>query len=92
MSDAQVERSEESRGPRSPRRTVFGRFGRGKAPTKPEQPLDYKNIDYLARFLSPQGKIVSRKRTGFSGQDQRVLTNAVKRARFLALLPYVGKV
>jgi small subunit ribosomal protein S18 len=56
----------------------------------PEEPLDYKNADYLSKFLSPQGKIWSRKRTGFSGQNQRKLTTAIKRARSLALLPYIA--
>jgi small subunit ribosomal protein S18 len=75
-------------GRRGPR---FPRFGKGRGPVRPEQPLDYKNLEYLTRLLSPQGKIPSRKRTGFSGQDQRKLAQAVKMARFLALLPFVGK-
>ncbi|MEM7201128.1 MAG: 30S ribosomal protein S18 [Planctomycetota bacterium] len=68
----------------------FARFGRGKKAVEPDQPLDYKNIEYLSKFVSPQGKIWSRKRTGFSGQNQRKLANAIKRARFMALLPYSG--
>ena len=75
---------------RRPRRGKFARFGRPKRVVSPEEPLDYKNVTYLARFLTPQGKIYSRKRTGFSGQDQRKLANAIKRARFLALLPYMA--
>ena len=77
------------RAPR-PRRGRFARFGRGRKEVEPEEPLDYKNINYLSRFLSPQGKIVSRKRTGFSGQNQRKLARAIKNARFIGLLPYVG--
>lgn len=68
----------------------FARLGRPKRAAAPEEPLDYKNVEYLSRFISPQGKIVSRKRTGFSGQNQRKLANAIKLARFMALLPYVG--
>ncbi len=68
----------------------FARLGRPKKSAVPEEPLDYKNVDYLVKFLSPQGKIWSRKRTGFSGQHQRRLTNAIKRARHMALLPYIG--
>lgn len=75
---------------RRPRRGKFPRFGRGKRVVTPEEPLDYKNVAYLARFLTPQGKIHSRKRTGFSGQDQRKLARAIKRARFMALLPYIA--
>ncbi len=70
------------------RRNRFPRFGRRKL-VAPEQPLDYKNIDYLSKLVSPQGKIWSRKRTGFSGQNQRKLANAIKRARLLALMPYI---
>jgi small subunit ribosomal protein S18 len=72
------------------RRGKFAKFARPKKVAAPEEPLDYKNVEYLARLISPQGKIWSRKRTGFTGQNQRVLANAVKRARFMALLPYVG--
>ena len=53
---------------RPPRRGSFSKFGRVKKNVEPEEPLDYKNINYLSRFLSPQGKIHPRKRTGFSGQ------------------------
>jgi ribosomal protein S18 len=68
----------------------FARFARARRGVKPEEPLDYKNIAYLSKLLTPQGKIMSRKRTGFSGQDQRQLARAVKLARFLGLLAYVG--
>ena len=68
----------------------FARFGRPKKVTIPEEPLDYKNIEYLSKFVSPQGRIWSRKRTGFSGQNQRKLANAIKQARFMALMPYIG--
>lgn len=68
----------------------FSRFGRPKKAARPEEPLDYKNVEYLAKFISPQGKIWSRKRTGFSGQDQRRLALAIKHARAMALLPFVG--
>lgn len=70
-----------------------GKFSKFKGPKRrmyPEEPLDYKNIEYLFKLVSPQGKIWSRKRTGFAGQDQRDLANAVKRARFMALMPYLG--
>ena len=75
------------------RRSRFGKFGaRGRKSAKPEEPLDYKNVAYLAKFVTPNGKIFSRKRTGFSGQNQRKLAIAIKQARFLGLLPYVGRV
>ncbi len=69
----------------------FGRFTRGRRVVQPEEPLDYKSVDYLMKFVTAVGKIHSRRRTGFSGQDQRKLGVAIKRARFLGLLPYVGR-
>jgi small subunit ribosomal protein S18 len=63
-------------------------------PEKPGEfvvpPIDYKNIDLVQRFVSPQGKIFSRKRSGSCGKHQRQLKIAVKHARLLALIPYVG--
>jgi len=83
---------EEQRGGRGGRRGSFSKFGRGKTRiVEPEEPLNYKNIPYLMRFLSPTGKIVSRRRTSFNGQNQRKLALAIKNARHLALLPYVGR-
>lgn len=52
--------------------------------------IDYKNLEYLGKFLTPQSQILSRKRTGFCSQCQRELKQAIKRARHLALLPFVG--
>ncbi len=69
----------------------FSRFGKTPTNAKPEEPLDYKSVAYLSRFLTPTGKIQSRRRTGFSGQNQRKLTRAIKNARLLALLPYIGR-
>lgn len=53
--------------------------------------VDYKDVATLKKFLTPQGKLFSRKRTGLSAASQHALARAVKRARFLALLPYVGE-
>lgn len=82
-----ISRRKESGGPRR----KFGRFGPQKAAVEPEEPLDYKNVAYLSRFVAPTGKIMSRKRTGFSGQNQRLLGQAIKRARILGLLPFVWR-
>ena len=51
--------------------------------------IDYKDVETLKRFLNPHGKILSRRRTGLSLKNQRALALAVKRARYMALLPYV---
>ena len=70
----------------------FSKFGRGKARlVAPEEPLDYKNVQYLLRYVSPTGKIVSRRRSNFSGQNQRKLARAIKNARHMALIPHVGR-
>jgi small subunit ribosomal protein S18 len=52
--------------------------------------IDYKDTAYLQRFLTPQAQILSRKRTGFCAQCQKQLKQAIKRARHMALLPFVG--
>ncbi len=75
-----------------PRRSKFGRFGAKRREVEPEEPLDYKNVGYLSKFVSPNGRILSRKRTGFSGQNQRKLALAIKNARIVGLMPFVGRV
>lgn len=52
--------------------------------------IDYKDPEFLMRFLNEQGKILPRRITGNSLKSQRRLATAVKRCRQLALLPYVG--
>ncbi|MBT7895771.1 MAG: 30S ribosomal protein S18 [Flavobacteriales bacterium] len=54
------------------------------------QYIDYKDPDFLMRFLNEQGKILPRRITGNSMKFQRRLAISVKRARQLALLPFVG--
>jgi small subunit ribosomal protein S18 len=71
------------------KRSKFAQFKPRKI-VKPEQPLEYKNVEYLSKFIGPTGKLQSRRRTGFDGQDQRKLASAVKLARFMGLLPFVG--
>ena len=51
--------------------------------------IDYKDTQRLRRYLSERGKIVPRRVTGTCARHQRQLTTAIKRARHLALLPYV---
>lgn len=52
--------------------------------------VDYKDIAYIRQFTNPYAKIVSRKRTGLSADKQREVTAAIKRARFMALLPFIN--
>ena len=50
--------------------------------------IDYKDVALLKKFISERGKILPRRVTGTSAKAQRKLTNAIKRARIVALLPY----
>jgi small subunit ribosomal protein S18 len=51
--------------------------------------IDYKDVESLKRFLNPNGRILSRRRTGLTAKNQRSLAEAVKRARFMALVPFI---
>lgn len=53
--------------------------------------VDYKDVDLLHRFVSDRGKILPRRVTGTSAKNQRKVTQAIKRARFMGLLPYVAE-
>jgi small subunit ribosomal protein S18 len=66
--------------PKTPRRGVA--VPRGAA-------IGYKDLEILVKCITPQGQLVSRKRTGFTAQRQRELKKAIKHARHLALLPFV---
>ena len=73
----------------SPRRPFFRRrkscpFSGANAPK-----IDYKDVKLLQRFISERGKIVPSRITAVSSRKQRVLAKAIKRARYMALLPYV---
>lgn len=52
--------------------------------------IDYKDVRTLSRFISERGKIVPSRITAVSAKRQRELSTAIKRARFLALMPYVS--
>lgn len=54
-----------------------------------EADLDYKNVELLRKCIGGQGQMFSRRRTGLSAQRQRMLKNAIKRARHMGLLPFV---
>ena len=61
-----------------------------KAPIRHNQKIDYKNIDLLTIFVTEQGKILPRRATGVTVQQQRKLAKAIKRARVLSLFPFVA--
>ncbi len=52
--------------------------------------IDYKKSEMLRRFVTDEGKIRPRRQTGTCARHQRVLAGAIKRARYIALLPYAG--
>ncbi len=51
--------------------------------------IDYKDVELLKRFLTPNARIMGSKRTGVGAKSQRQLAAAIKRARFMGLLPYI---
>ncbi|MCD6530914.1 30S ribosomal protein S18 [bacterium] len=55
----------------------------------PTLDIDYKNVEVLSRFVSEKGKIVPRRNSGVCAKHQRRLAKEIKRARFLALIPYI---
>ncbi len=82
------------RRPRGERTEKFQTFNRPKvkvAKTSASGKLfiDYKDTESLKKTMSGNGKIMSRKRTGANAEEQRMLARAIKRARYMALLPYV---
>jgi len=54
--------------------------------------IDYKDINTLTKFITDRGKILPRRITGVSAHHQKLLTTAIKRARHMALLPFVAEV
>ena len=66
-------------------------YRRKLSPLKTTDTLDYKDVELLSKFLTEQGKILPRRVTGLTTKQQTRLTKAVKRARILALLPFVSR-
>jgi len=62
----------------------------GDAPRPRPIYVDYKNLDLLNKLINRHGRIVGRRKSGCSAISQRAVAMAIKRARFMALLPYVG--
>ncbi len=52
--------------------------------------VDYKDVDFLKKLVNRHGRIVGRRKTGCSAASQHAATAAIKRARFMALMPYTG--
>ncbi|MCC6492173.1 MAG: 30S ribosomal protein S18 [Planctomycetota bacterium] len=52
--------------------------------------IDYKDLDLLSKLVNRHGRIVSRRKTGCHAASQHAVAKAIKRARFMALMPYIG--
>ena len=74
-----------------PRRTFFRRRRSCPFSGKNAPAIDFKDTRMLQRFISERGKIIPSRITNVSAKKQRELSKAIKRARFLALLPYVSE-
>ncbi len=77
----------------------MSRFGRFNTPIKNNVTktsengvlyVDWKNVDELRRMMTPNGKIYGRKRLGTNAREQRLIAQAIKRARFMGLLPFTS--
>lgn len=95
MSDSRERSSEDDERPRSGggggggRRPFFRRRKSCPFSGKNAPKIDYKDVKLLSRYVSERGKIVPSRITAVSAKKQRLLAKAIKRARYLALLPYV---
>ena len=72
---------------RSKKRCRFSQNGISPRPAY----VDYKDVELLKKMMSGHGKTLGRRRTGNSAVYQRAVSTAIKRARYMALLPYVGE-
>ena len=68
-----------------PDRSLFFKTGVNGRPY-----VDFKSVDELRRLMTPNGKIYSRKRLGLSAREQRMVAQAIKRARYMGLLPFTS--
>lgn len=66
-------------------------FRRRLSPIKPGEAIDYKDVDLLRKFVTERGKILPRRISGLTAKQQRDLTIAIKRARIVALLPFINQ-
>ncbi len=80
-------------------RARFARMSNGRPRKKKQCPftaagvqeIDYKDVEKLSKFITERGKILPRRITGVSAYHQRMLSTAIKRARHMALLPFVAE-
>jgi small subunit ribosomal protein S18 len=65
-------------------------FRKRLSPIKPGEPIDYKDVDLLRKFVTERGKILPRRITGLTSKQQRDLTLSIKRSRQIALMPFIN--
>ncbi len=65
-------------------------FRKRLSPIPPSQPIDYKDLELLRKFVTERGKMLPRRITGVTARQQRELTREIKKARMLALLPFLN--
>lgn len=53
--------------------------------------FDYKNVELLKQYINPHARILNRRRTDLAAGDQRKLADAIKRSRYMALMPYISR-
>ena len=53
--------------------------------------IDYKDVEILRKFINPHGRMIGSKKTCVDAKNQRMLAEAIKRSRYMALLPYVSR-
>lgn len=84
--DVDLAMSEEAFGDKMPRR-----YQRRRPRQVVPDYVDWKDVDFLRQFIPERGKIMPRRISGISAKDQRRIATAIKRARAIALLPYVSE-
>ncbi|WP_373541864.1 30S ribosomal protein S18 [Chamaesiphon sp.] len=65
-------------------------FRKRLSPIKPGDPIDYKDVDLLRKYVTERGKILPRRITGLTAKQQRDLTLSIKRSRQIALMPFIN--
>jgi small subunit ribosomal protein S18 len=65
-------------------------FRKRLSPIKPGEPIDYKDVELLRKFVTERGKILPRRISGLTAKQQRDVTLAIKRARQIALMPFIN--
>jgi small subunit ribosomal protein S18 len=65
-------------------------FRKRLSPIKPGDPIDYKDVDLLRKYVTERGKILPRRITGLTSKQQRDMTLSIKRSRQIALMPFIN--